>query len=80
MPSCLSLMTVLPETTSCLLFLLLLVEFPVLALSHPTPMRHQKDGLTKLFQKLRRLVNIVQGAVVSLMWSQSFYMVTKPLL
>lgn len=62
------LMTVLPETTSCLLLLLLLVELPVLAMPHPGPMRHHKEGLTKLFQKMRRLINIVQETVVSLMW------------
>ncbi|XP_060759936.1 uncharacterized protein il11b [Neoarius graeffei] len=32
-------------------------------MSHPTPMSHHKDGLTKLFLKMRRLINIVQGAV-----------------
>ncbi|XP_017336317.1 uncharacterized protein il11b isoform X1 [Ictalurus punctatus] len=55
-------MKLLPES-SCVLFLLLLVELPVLAMSRPTPMRHRKDSLTKLSQKMRRLINIVQRAV-----------------
>ncbi|XP_053087460.1 uncharacterized protein il11b isoform X2 [Pangasianodon hypophthalmus] len=56
-------MKLLPKSTSCLLFLLLLVELPVLAMSRPTPVRHHKDGLTKLFQKMLRLINIVQGVM-----------------
>ncbi|KAM9434642.1 uncharacterized protein il11b [Clarias gariepinus] len=56
-------MKLLPGSISCLLFLLLLVELPILATSHPTPMRPHKDGLTKLFQKMRRLIHIVHGVV-----------------
>lgn len=69
-PSRLPLITVLPESPSRLLFLLLLVELPV---SRPTPVRHHKDGLTKLLQQMRRLRTLVDGVVVSLMWSQPFF-------
>ncbi|XP_046700324.1 uncharacterized protein LOC124382200 isoform X2 [Silurus meridionalis] len=54
-------MKLLSESTSCLLFLFLLVELPVLAMSHPAPGRNHKDVLTMLFQKMRQLNIVVQG-------------------
>lgn len=59
------------ESTS-LLFLLLLVELPVLTMSRPTPVRPHKAGLTKLYHQMRWLTTVVHGVVVSLMWFQYF--------
>ncbi|XP_058260479.1 interleukin-11 isoform X2 [Hemibagrus wyckioides] len=52
----------LPESTS-LLFLLLLVELPVLMMSRPTPVRPHKAGLTKLYNQMRWLTTVVHGVV-----------------
>ncbi|XP_037398356.1 uncharacterized protein il11b [Pygocentrus nattereri] len=53
-------MKLLPESTSFLLFLLLLVELPVLTMSRPTPARPHKDGLTTLLKQMHQLLNLVQ--------------------
>ncbi|XP_047672571.1 uncharacterized protein il11b [Tachysurus fulvidraco] len=53
----------LPGSTSCLLFLLLLVEIPVLTVSRPTLMKRHKDGLTKLFQQIYLLRSAAHEAV-----------------
>ncbi|KAI4901274.1 hypothetical protein NFI96_022179, partial [Prochilodus magdalenae] len=65
-PSSLILLTVLPESTSFVLSLLLLVELPVLSTSHPTPKKLHKDGLPSLFEQMRWLLNLVQGALNNL--------------
>ncbi|XP_022539166.2 interleukin-11 [Astyanax mexicanus] len=57
-------LTVLPRSTSFLLFLLLLVELPLLSMSRPAPTH--KDGLTRLLQQMHRLLTLVQGVLSNL--------------